>query len=370
MNRLFPHVSMAAIVCLSACGGHSSANDSSVNSRDTVAVPEEWIGEDSIACIENATLQSPISAEDLLNLSEVHSIEHELDYYNNFELAKEYPDRAAAYMATGRDSAAMRLANRFMRMNHLVQINGVANDWLQYALAVNVALDSFRVAMPSVPADSALDEIVRVVDKFSSLTQRELNFQSYVEATVEHYRTIEAYRQWLSAIPSQLKPLAQEEYEAWHDQNEARFVFWHDVSYNQSWYSAKPMEIEAYYECLAANRRAELDVERDIIMNGRPYRQKGKTVTTRQWECWIAKHSVPKDAEALKEMELDDLLPNDSVVANRVDVLKSAFSRWLSARQAIAAALPAVQGKSYDNLTADIHCRMIGQLALLVKIRE
>ena len=124
----------------------------------------------------------------------------------------------------------------------------------------------------------------------------------------------------------------------------------------------KPMEIEGYYENLSKNRRAELETEKDIILNGKPYRQKGKTVTTGQWEAWIAKNSVPEDIDLLREMEWEDRIPSDSLVADHVATLKSTFSRWIKARQDIAAALPKEKGDSYDNLTADIHCRLIGKL--------
>jgi hypothetical protein len=46
--------------------------------------------------------------------------------------------------------------------------------------------------------------------------------------------------------------------------------------------------------------------------------------------------------------------------------LKSTFSRWLKARQALATALPKEQGDSYDFLTADIHSRMVGKLADII----
>ena len=119
-----------------------------------------------------------------------------------------------------------------------------------------------------------------------------MNFISYIYATLDYYRSIEAYRQWLQAVPKDIRQLAQEEYEAWHDLNDARFNLWNDVSYRREWYSMKPLEIEGYYTNLSENRRAELDVERDIILNGKAYKQKGQTVTAKEWEKWIADNSV------------------------------------------------------------------------------
>ena len=128
----------------------------------------------------------------------------------------------------------------------------------------------------------------------------------------------------------------------------------------------KPMEIEGYRTNLSSNRRAELDVERDIILSGKTYQQKGKTVTAKEWEQWIADSSVPEDIDDLKKMGDTDRIPSDSLVADRVNTLRSTFARWLKARQALAAALPKEQGDSYDFLTADIHSRMIGKLADII----
>ena len=354
MKKSTSLLSILALMTLMACGGQTKneTSDADINPRDTVTVPEGITGEDSIAYIENAVLQGHITVRDFLALAEVHELEDRLFLYSDS-------------LSTPRDKAAMRLANRFMRM-HYVAISGDASSKLQWAMAVNAVLDTFRVAVPSVPKDSALNEIIRVADEYSSETQSEMNFQCYIRSSVDYYRTIEAYRQWIQAVPSDIRPLAQEEYEAWHDLNSARFTLWDEVSYRQEWYSMKPMEIEGYRENLSSNRRAELEVERDIVLSGKPYQQKGKTVTAKEWEQWIADNSVPEDIDDLKKMGDTDRIPSDSLVADRVNTLRSTFSRWLKARQALAAALPKEQGDSYDFLTADIHSRMIGKLANII----
>ena len=123
------------------------------------------------------------------------------------------------------------------------------------------------------------------------------------------------------------------------------------MSFTQTWYSAKPMDTEGYFENLLKIRRSEISIERAIILDGMPYQQQGKTVTKQQWEEWIAEHSVPEDMESVP----DYYMPEDSVVSARVNRLKATFQRWIAARHAIVAALPKEQGISYDNLTADIH---------------
>jgi hypothetical protein len=283
MKRITISILFSASVLFVACGGRSaSGSDSDVNPRDTVKVPEGYTGEDSIAYIENAVLKSNITAEDLLGLAEVHSVEGMLFDYNNEEKAEDNPEYAKEHIVTHRDS----------------------------------------------------EEIERVTSKFSSDTQSEINFISYIYATLDYYRFIEAYRQWLQAVPKDIRQLAQEEYEAWHDLNDARFNLWNDVSYRREWYSMKPLEIEGYYTNLSENRRAELDVERDIILN-----------------------MLEKN---------DTRIPSDSIVTDRVNTLKRTFARWLKARQALAATLPKEQGDSYDYLTADMHSRMTGKLEAII----
>ena len=355
----------SASVLFIACGGRSASSpDNDVNPRDTVNVPEGYTGEDSIAYIENAVLKSNISAEDLLGLAEVHSVEDRLFDYNNEEKAEDNPEYAKEHIVTHRDSSALRLVNRIMRMNELVKQNGKANDKLQWAVAVNAAIDTFFVEEPTIRKDQAFEEIERVTSKFSSDTQSEMNFISYIYATLDYYKTIEAYRQWLQAVPKDIRALAQEEYEAWHDLNDARFNLWNDVSYRREWYSMKPLEIEGYYTNLSENRRAELNVERDIILNGKLYKQKGQAVTAKEWEEWIADNSVPEDLDMMEKN--DTRIPSDSIVTDRVNTLKTTFARWLKARQDLAAALPKEQGDSYDYLTADMHSRMTGKLEAII----
>lgn len=355
----------SASVLFIACGGRSASSpDNDVNPQDTVNVPEGYTGEDSIAYIENAVLKSNISAEDLLGLAEVHSVEDRLFDYNNEEKAEDNPEYAKEHIVTHRDSSALRLVNRIMRMNELVKQNGKANDKLQWAVAVNAAIDTFFVEEPTIRKDQAFEEIERVTSKFSSDTQSEMNFISYIYATLDYHKTIEAYRQWLQAVPKDIRALAQEEYEAWHDLNDARFNLWNDVSYRREWYSMKPLEIEGYYTNLSENRRAELNVERDIILNGKLYKQKGQTVTAKEWEKWIADNSVPEDLDMMEKN--DTRIPSDSIVTDRVNTLKTTFARWLKARQDLAAALPKEQGDSYDYLTADMHSRMTGKLEAII----
>ena len=366
MKKSLVFLFVAAFAVLFFSGYHLSAqSETKINPRDTVQVPEGFVGDDSIAYIEDVVVRSPILASDLLSLAEQHKVEDMMLNYGKTEDGSGYsPERQEALTITHRDSAALRLANRFLRMTDLVRSNGNATDRLQWVEAVHAAIDTFQIAVPAVPHDSIMNEMLHLMEKFCLETQMELNFQSHMYSMIDYYSTIEAYMQWMEDAPSDLSELVGEEYKAWHGLNEARFAFWNDVSYRREWYSMKPMEINGYYEYLSSNRRAELEVERAIILDGKPYRQKGKTVSSREWNEWIEAHSVPEDYEIYKDVS--DMIPADSVVTNRVNSLKSAFAQWLAARQALAAALPKDKGVSYDNLTADIHSRIIGKLPSII----
>lgn len=354
------------VLAVYSCGTKPNAGDLNVgdlnavssNDKDTVqVVTPDPIRLDSMTFNKEALLESPFSAETLLSLAKVHSFEDWLYNYGNTDGGPDDSEAVDSDYEAHRDSCAFELANCFMRMNEVVVEKGDAMDMLQWAVAVNATIDTFCVKVPEVPHDSALNEIGRIMDKYTSWSQIEMNAMSDVYATIEYYYVIEAYRQWLDDLPQNLKALGREEYEAWYQLNEARFAFWRDVSYIQNWYSMKIMEIDNYYSCLAKSRVAELADERKIILGGKNYQQQGKTVTTKQWEDWLKEKSVPEDAD-----ENPELVPDAAVVEKKREDLRQAFSRWLAARQAMVKALPSNKGKSYDNLTADMHGRLVGML--------
>ena len=158
---------LSAIVLMSACGGHTINTGSNFDPQDTVVVPEGLTGEDSIAYIENMIVKSPISATDLLRLAEVHTVQDRLFHcYEEAGCPVYDPYSREDHQTERRDSAAMSLANQLIRMAELVNLNGDANDKLQWAVAVNAAIDSFHVAVPSLPIDSVISDISRVVSKF------------------------------------------------------------------------------------------------------------------------------------------------------------------------------------------------------------
>ena len=247
-------LTLCGALLLTACGQQAVAHRE-VSPRDTVTVPEGYTGEDSIAYIEDATVRSPITAQDLLGLARVHEVEEMMTRYGKEE------------KATRDDSVTLALANRFLRMGQLVKANGNAHDKLQWTVAVNKVINDFTRERPEVPADSALGEARLVIDKFSSMTQFEMNFQSFVDEMIDYYRTLDAYRRLIDDATAALRPLVKAEYEAWNDLNEARFAFWNDVSFNQEWYSMKPMDIEGRYERQSSERRDALAIERDILLN-------------------------------------------------------------------------------------------------------
>ena len=334
---------------------------------DTIKVPDWLSGEDSIAYIENALIQSPISVETYLSLSKIHELENNLNNFNKQKTDDTWfgDEDYSQFIATHQDSCTLKLGNRIMRMHSLAFDKGDAMDKMQWTIAVNAAIDTFCIEMPDIPRDSALKDIDRVMYKFMDMIQSDWDYVSYVSSVLKEYQTIENYRQWINELPDDLMLMAQEEYLAWFQLNEERYAFWRDISSEQGQNSLKGPLQSAYYECLLENRKAELAIERKIVLNNKPYHQLGKKTTSQQWEKWLADNSVPVDIERCKEE--GTIIPDTTMVKERSESLRVAYNRWLVTRQAFAAALPKAQGESYARLTSDLQSRFIGKLRWLVQ---
>ena len=95
------------------------------------------------------------------------------------------------------------------------------------------------------------------------------------------------------------------------------------------------------------------------------YHQKGKTVTRKQWSQWL-------DEQGYKDGMSPEFNMGDPTQTDFPALIKVKTERWLAARQAVATYLGDKKepGKSYDNLTADIHACIIGKLKPPVEMAE
>lgn len=337
---LFKYISVALTVLtlLSGCkcgSGSSQSNIPTLAATDTISVPTGLSPEDSIAFIENERFkEGPISVEDLLCLSEIHTLQP----YEDAEM-------------TRRDSAALQQMNRFMRMQYVAL--GEPDNELQWAEAVNRSLDGYCKEF-SVDRETALKEMENSVGHYGAGTQHQMNQWCYCMSSLAYYRTIEAYRQLLNDVSDgHLRDLLHEEYRRWVILNQERHTVYVEVQRAGDHYSALPMELEGQYEARVSHRTADLAIERSIIMDGGTYRQQHPVVRSAEWDAYL-KNPLwwPVDYD-------EDSGENES--AELILKFKWDVEAWLDARHAVTKALPAAKGVAYDRVTADYHWVIVNE---------
>lgn len=326
MRTCFTVVILAVLTLANACKYGSGGQKSAV---DTISVPPGLSLEDSIAFIENERFKDgPVSVEDLLGLAEIHTIMP----YEDAEM-------------TRRDSAALQQMNRFMRMQHVAL--GDPDNELHWVEAVNRSLDGYCKEF-GVDRDTAFKDMVRSVGHYEAGSQWQMNQWCYFMSSLAYYRTIDAYRQLLEDVDDgHLRDLLLEEYRCWVILNQERHEVYVEVQRCGEHYSALPMELEENYEACVSHRRADLAIERSILLEGGTYQQKHPVVRSAEWDAYL-KNSLwwPVGYE-------EGSGENES--AELILKFKRDVEKWLDARHAITKALPAAQGEAYDRVTADYH---------------
>ena len=317
---------------LAACGGKKSSageGQTDVSATET-AVPKGLSEEDSIAYIENHTITSPVTAEQLLSLREVHTLD---------------PEEHLLSLLDKRGKDALRLANRFMRMQYVAM--GDPDDEMQWVKAVGVILAEYAGRYHISEAE-ALEEMRGSYGYLEAGTQPEINRWVYIEASVDYYKTLLAYKSFLDGIrDNPLRSLLTDEYRAWVRMNHARHEAYTYKRVNTEYYSALPMELEGMFSGCAVYRMQLLDIESDILHTGKMYVLQHPVVKTADWNEYIRQlMSIAEGTEDEEEADSDRHL---------VKELDKTVKNWIAARQAVARYLPEEKGTSYDNLTADYH---------------
>lgn len=285
-----------------------------------IEMPDDLTEEDQIAYIENQVLTTPVSAAELLALQPIHT----LDPTN-----QEY--------LTDADWKKFALMNRFMRMQYVAL--GDPTDELNWAEATQTILNDYATPL-GITRELALDSILSAAAYLCCGTQYQINQCLYVQSSVEYYKTLAAYKDFIEQMPEDLQTLLYEEYAAWNKLNKARHNAYVNIVRAGEHYSALPMEYEEMYAAYAEKRRQLLDVETQILSEGKEYRLQHPVVRTANWEGYLQtlKYRSPDDEALAIVQDLDETVRT-----------------WISVRQKIARQLPAEVGKSYDNLTADYH---------------
>lgn len=294
-----------------------------LDSMDTeLEIPDGLTEEEQVAFVENQVLTTPISAIELLALQPIHTLD---------------PDESDCDYITEADWKKFRLMNRFMRMQFVAL--GDPMDELRWVVATQVILDDYAIPL-GIAQEQAIDSLLSAADYLCCGTQYDINQCTYVMSSVEYYKTLAAYKDFIENMPSDLQALLYEEYRAWNKLNKARHNAYVNIVRAGDHYSALPMELEGMYAVYVEKRRQLLDIEKQIISANKTYSLQHPVVKTKDWNNYLQK--------------LRDKCENDEALVI-VEDLDRAVSTWISVRQKIARHLPPSAATYYDKLTADYH---------------
>ena len=285
-------------------------------------IPEDLTEEQRLVYIENQVLTSPVTADELLALRPIHTLDPDTTRYGNWWSEQRWEQ--------------IRLANRFMRMQ-FVAFGEPMDEW-QWAIAVQKIVADYAAPF-GINEEQALDSLYAGADHLCAGTQYQINQCTYVMSSIEYYKTLAAYRSFIDQLPQPQQALFIEEYAAWNKLNKARFDAYTGIRRANSHYSALPMELEGMYAAYAECRRDILTQEQAVILSGKNYRQQHPVVRTKDWNAYL---------QSLYNQATDE----DSTIVKTLDETTKA---WIAIRQKIANQLPQPQQTAYDNLTADYH---------------
>lgn len=297
-----------------------------LDAMDTTIVFPEWIenDEEKIFYIENLVLSSPVSPSELLALRPIHDLDPQEENYNRM---------------SDRMKDAVRMANQFMRMQYVAR-SLEPEDELQWAVAVKRMLTKYAEQYDT-DEDQALQDLLISMGHLECGTQRQINQYTYIASSVEYYRTIAAYRDWLTKAPLGMLDMFTEEFVAWVRMNNARHSAYVNIRRAGCYYSALPMEYEGMFAAYARRRMDMLQAEVDVLRKGKTYMQQHPLVRTADWNNYLT-----------DKLHISDEDDPEAYIAREVD---RTVNEWLQIRQEIAKYLPKDIGKYYDNITADYH---------------
>ncbi len=259
---------------------------------------------------------------------------------------------------TAREAAALRLANRVATMYESTDNTNADYVWM-WAEATDRVLQQYAKEN-NMRYDTAVVDLHEALAYFGydCHYQWSMNTNAYYLTIIQTYDVTIQYKRLVERITdAKLRGLVRAEYNAWFDWQFARCFTNTYYTHQDDSYSMLPLDLWAFHKHNTDNRLEALQIEKDVLTSGKVYRQRGKTVTSKQWSQWL-------DEQGYKEGMSPEYNMEDPTQTDFPALIKVKTERWLAARQAVAAYLGDKKepGKSYDNLTADIHACIIGNL--------
>lgn len=291
------------------------------------------------------------------------------------------------------DPHAFWLMNRMMQM---VQMIKTADDGWAWLLAMNESVEMYneRLGRKVGNPELALTVIENLLKKYGAGNQAEMNAASYVYMIEEHYKTLYKYYNLIDYFDDtifeneverykKMQNLIYQEYAAWFDLNNAINGLMTFYTYGAARYSSAPMDINSYFEYWSKKRNEELQVERDLYINGldQPYKDKVEKVSPDDFKDLINYYKT-RTLQTVMDEYLKDWDEKDYEYAKerlggyhdfaRIDEVmeyyEEALQRWRIVRKLICDVLPEKDKKDYNNITANIYARFYNDLLDLKQI--
>lgn len=267
---------------------------------------------------------------------------------------------------TARQEKALGLANRVVTMYLSIDYSEADNVWM-WAEAVEQVVQNYAKEN-KMKYDTAVYDLHEALSYYGYdvQSQASMNALAYYLTVIQTYDAAARYMRLIGHIADpKLKTLVRAEYNAWFEWSDAQYFTNTYHTHGADHYSALPLDLWAFHKHHTDNRLVALDIEEDVLVKNKPYQQKGKTMTGKQWRKWL-------DEQGYREGMSPDFNMDEPTETDFPALIKDKTEKWLAARQAVAQYLDDKKGKgqSYDFLTADIHACIIGKLKPLVQMAE
>ena len=288
------------------------------------------------------------------------------------------------------DPHAYWLMNRMMQM---VQYVRTADDGWAWMLAMNESIGEYngRLGRKIGSVNAATNAIEELIDIYYCGTQSEINTACYVGSILEHFKTLNAYYDFIESIDDykqdsdwdvQSKALYYREFKEWFDLNNAVNGIMYFYTYAAARYSALPMDINSTFERWSKERHCELQYESGIYssFDWQPFQSNANTISTQKFEELLSyiKSKTQNDVVEEVNSELDDMgYTHERVdgqfdfckIAEMVGYYETALNNWREVRKQIALMLPKEKRKSYREITRQMHTRLYNDLSDLKDVR-
>lgn len=274
------------------------------------------------------------------------------------------------------------LVNRMMAMYNEVYTPEEAWAW---TLAMDKCLEVYNrhTGRQQARDETTIALMEEFLDPLCSGGQYDMNYASYVYATISHYRAVMEYRRAAERYYREgqelLRGMYYREYCCWHRLMSAQYDLMCGYTYAMAAYSSLPMELNTTQGSWYDARREELENEfYQSIYDGKKIEKTGK-VSQMQFAGLLEKfRNYEKDAgykanrqwwESVRGADENNAVPETPVDKGKITATlcqyEKALQEWRSVRTDMEDYLPKQERKAFRTTTENTHARLFKDLAQL-----